>query len=137
MTTNEFFTAFADFLSEDKVTEPYAKSFKKHLMEPKLEGAIGELFTRTGYRVAMIFFEQYGKEHKEFENPGCHKAKVNWNNRNIEKIKQRLAKEYDTVMYVGKENCDNDCNFAVFDENVDTAIQLFGGIEAFLDNLEQ
>ena len=136
MTTNEFFTAFEDFLSEDETTKPYVNSFKSTLMDQTSEKYQNRMFTRTGYRVALIFFEQYGKKHAEFSSPVCYKAFVDWGNRDVEKIKEKLTEEYDTVMYVGKENCDSNCNFVIFDQNVVTTIELLGGLEQFLETLE-
>lgn len=136
MTTEEFFSGFRNFLIEDKITEPYKDTFHENIFEQKFFNNKGKLFTRTGYRVALIFFEQYGKANPEFGNPECFRAYASWGNRDIEKIKERLSKEYDTVMYVGKENCDEKCNIAIFDPNVVTMVELLGGVEAFLDSLE-
>jgi len=136
MTTNEFFTAFKDFLSEDEVTKEYQDSFRNALMDQTSEKHKEKMLTRTGYRVALIFFEEYGKKHKEFEDPACYKAYVDWKNRDIEKIKSKLIEEYDTIMYVGKENCDENCNFVVFDPVIVTTIELMGSLDAFLATLE-
>lgn len=136
MTANEFFTAFSDFLSEDEITKPYSDKFKNTIMDQTSEKYKNRLFTRTGYRVALIFFEQYGKKHKKFEDPTCYKAYVDWKNKDIEKIKEKLTSEYDTVMYIGKENCDEGCNFAIFDPNIVTEIELIGSLDAFLETLE-
>ena len=137
MTTKDFFDGFSKFLSEDEITKAYVDSFKSTLMDQSSPDYQNKLFTRTGYRVALIFFDQYGKKHKEFEDPECFKAHVDyWNNRNIEKIKNKLAKEYDTVMYIGKENCEENCNFVIYDPSVVTAIELMGSVSAFLDSLE-
>ena len=88
MTTKDFFDGFSKFLSEDEITKAYANSFKSTLMDQSSPDYQNKLFTRTGYRVALIFFDQYGKKHKEFEDPECFKAHVDdWNNRDIEKIK--------------------------------------------------
>ena len=137
MTTNEFFTAFKDFLSEDEVTKPYINNFQTTLMDQTSEKYQNKLFTRTGYRVALIFFEQYGKNHKEFDSPECFKAFIDWNNRDINRVKEKLTSNYDSVMYIGKENCDDSCNFVIFDKNIITEIELLGGINEFLDVLEQ
>ncbi len=137
MTTKDFFDGFSAYLSEDEITKPYTKNFKETLMDQSSSDYQNKIFTRTGYRVALIFFEQYGEKHPEFSAPECYKAKVEWNNRNLESIKKKLASEYDTVMYVGKENCEEDCNFVVFDPNIITAIELVGNINAFLDMLEE
>jgi len=137
MTTNEFFTAFSDFLSEDEVTKAYKDNFKSTLMDQTSEKYQDKLFTRTGYRVALIFFEEYGKKHKEFEDPVCYKAFVDWKNRDLEKIKRKLIEEYDTVMYIGKENCDEMCNFVIYDPVVVTTIELMGSLDAFLATLEE
>lgn len=137
MTTKDFFDGFSKFLSEDEITKPYANSFKSTLMDQTSPEYQNKIFTRTGYRVALIFFEQYGKTHEEFEDPECFKARVEWNGRDIESIKRKLVSEYDTVMYVGKENCAEDCNFVVYDSSVVTAIELMGSVEAFLNSLEE
>ena len=137
MTTKDFFDGFSKFLSEDEVTKPYANNFKNTLMDQTSPEYQNKIFTRTGYRVALIFFEQYGKNHKEYEDPECFKARVEWNGRNIEAIKKKLVSEYDTVMYLGKENCEEDCNFVVFDPSVVTAIELMGSVDAFIDSLEE
>lgn len=136
MTTNEFFDGFRDFLAEDEQTKPFVDTFKTTLMDQTSDKYNNRLLTRTGYRVALIFFEQYGKTHKEFENPKCFYAFIDWNKRNLEKIKEKITKEYDSIMYIGKENCDDKCNFIIYDENFITEVDLFGGIEQFLDSLE-
>ncbi len=136
MTANEFFTAFKDFLSEDEVTKPFTDNFKHTLMDQTSEKYNDKIFTKTGYRVALIFFEQYGKKHPEFADPVCYKDYVDWRNRNVDKIKEKIAQEYDTVMYIGKENCDENCNFVIFDPNIITVIELMGSLDAFLESLE-
>ena len=133
MTTKDFFDGFSKFLSDDEITKPYANSYKDTLMDQTSPEYQNKIFTRTGYRVALIFFMLYGKNHKEFDDPECFKAYVEWKDRNIEDIKKKLAQAYDTVMYVGKENCEEGCNFVVFDPNITTAIELMGSVDAFLD----
>lgn len=137
MTTKDFFDGFSDYLSEDDITKPYTKSFIQTLMDQSSADYQNKIFTRTGYRCALIFFDQYGKNHPEFISPECFKAKIEWKDKNIENIKKKLATEYDTVMYIGKENCEEDCNFVIFDPNIVTAIELMGNVEAFLDSLER
>ena len=137
MTTNEFFTAFADFLSEDEMTKPYVNNFKENLMDQTSKKYKNKLFTRTGYRVALIFFEKYGQNHKEFESPACFSGFVDWKNRDIDAIKEKMAEEYDCVMYIGKENCDENCNFVVYDPSIVTTIELMGSLDAFLESLEE
>ena len=39
-------------------------------------------------------------------------------------------------MYIGKENCDENCNFVIFDPNIITVIELMGSLDAFLESLE-
>lgn len=120
MTQKDFFDGFRDFLLKDPELAKYSDCFTNTIMDND-EKYNMKMFTKEGFRLAKIFFEESKIDMSEF-----YFGQIEWARHDMAKIKQKMSSKYDTVMYVGRENCDRNCNFFVASDVFKTEVELCG-----------